>query len=82
VPRASALDPQAARRAFTAGTARFGTMRLGAPVAGDGIATAGWTLVSERGGAASLKVALDPASGAVTEAALRVAPREPPDDAW
>ena len=57
-------------------------MRLGAPVDGDGSTSSSWSLVTERGGAATLKVALDPESGAVREAALRAAPREPPDDAW
>jgi hypothetical protein len=57
-------------------------MRLGLPVDGDGTASSTWSLVTERGGAATLKVALDAERGAVTEAALRVTPREPPEDAW
>jgi hypothetical protein len=57
-------------------------MHLGMPVDGDGTASSTWRLETERGGAGSLKVALDPETGAVVEAALRVSPREPPDDAW
>ena len=56
-------------------------MRLGSPVAGDGQATTTWDLVTDRG-RATLKLALDPESGAVTEAALQAARRNPPDDAW
>ena len=70
------------RRAFVAGGARFGSMALGRVVDGDGRTATEWSLVTERGGAATLKVALDPETGAVSEASLRVAGREPPDDAW
>jgi CubicO group peptidase (beta-lactamase class C family) len=80
--RGEALDPGAVERALRAGSARFGAMRLGLPVAGDGAASTTWDLVTERGGRATLKVALDPGTGAVTEAALLVAKVEPPDDAW
>ena len=40
-----------------------------------------WGLGTDRG-RATLKLALDPDTGAVTEAALQVARRLPPDDAW
>jgi hypothetical protein len=68
-------------RAMRAGSARFGVMRLGYPTAGDGRTSSTWDLVTERG-RATLKLALDPGTGAVTEAALRAAKREPPAAAW
>jgi CubicO group peptidase (beta-lactamase class C family) len=76
-----ALDRKAVERAMRAVAARFGTMNLGRPVAGDGIAGATWELVTDRG-RATLKVALEPGSGAVTEAALEAAKREPAATAW
>jgi CubicO group peptidase (beta-lactamase class C family) len=79
---AEALDPGAVERALRAGSARFGTMRLGLPVAGDGAASTTWELVTERGGRATLKLALDPGTGTVTEAALLAAKVEPPAEAW
>ncbi len=79
--RGEALDPAPVERALLAGSARFGTMRLGRPVAGDGRATTTWDLVTDRG-RATLKLTLDPETGAVTEAALQAARRAPPDDAW
>ena len=79
--RVGTLDPVPVERALQAGAARFGTMALGRPTGGDGTTSATWALVTERG-RATLKVALDQESGAVTEAALRVAHLAPPDDAW
>ena len=79
---AEALDLGAVERALRAGSARFGSMRLGLPVAGDGAATTTWELATERGGGATLKVALHPETGAVTEAVLLAAKVEPPDEAW
>ena len=79
--RGEALDYAAVERALQAGSARFGAMRVGLPVAGDGRATTTWDLVTDRG-RATLKLTLDPVSGAVTEAALQVARRTPPDDSW
>jgi CubicO group peptidase (beta-lactamase class C family) len=79
--RGDALDLAAVERALRAGSARFGAMRLGLPTAGDGRLTTTWDLVTDRG-RATLKLALDPDTGAVTEAALQAARREPPDDAW
>ena len=79
--RRDALDLEAVERALRAGSARFGAMRLGLPTAGDGRATTTWDLVTDRG-RATLKLALDPDSGAVTEAALQAARRMPPGDAW
>ncbi len=79
--RSEALDPAAVERALRAGSARLGAMRLGLPVAGDGRVTTTWSLVPDRG-RATLKLTLDAGTGAVTEAALQVARRTPPDDAW
>ncbi len=75
------VDRAAVERALRAGVARFGIMRLGRPMAGDGRATATWEIATERG-KATLKVSLDPATGAVTGAVLLAARRQPPDDAW
>ena len=77
-----ALDTAAVERAMRAASPRFGRMTLGLPVAGDGRATTTWDLVTERGGAATLRLALDPETGAVTEASLQVARRVPLADAW
>jgi CubicO group peptidase (beta-lactamase class C family) len=79
--RGDVLDLAAVKPALRAGAARFGTMRLGLPTAGDGRATTTWDLVTDRG-RATLKLTLDPDTGAVTEAALKAARRMPPDDAW
>jgi hypothetical protein len=79
---AGTLDTVAIERALRAGSARFGRMALGLPVAGDGRATTTWELVTERGGRATLRLALDPAGGAVTAAEILAAARRPPDDAW
>ena len=79
--RGDAPDLVAVERAMRAGSARFGAMCLGRPVAGDGRLTTTWDLATDRG-RATLKLGLDPETGAVTEAALQVARRTPPDDAW
>jgi len=76
------LDATAVERALRAASPRFGRMALGLTVAGDGRATTTWDLITERGGGATLKVALDPETGAVTEASLQAARRVPPVDAW
>ena len=78
---ADSLDVAAVLRAFRAGSARFGAMTLGLPLAGDGREATTWTLVTDRG-TGTLRIALDPASGAVTAAELRVAAREAPPEAW
>ena len=79
--RGRALDVAAVERAMRAGSARFGAMRLARPIAGDGRAATTWELATDRG-CATLRVALDPESGAVTEASLQAARREPPPTAW
>jgi hypothetical protein len=78
---AETLDTAAVGRALRAGAARFGRMTRGLPVAGDGAVATTWDLVTERGGRATLKVALDAETGAVTEASLLAAARQPPHDA-
>ncbi len=77
-----ALDTVAVGRALTAGWTRFGRLRLGRPVDGDGRTSTTWALLTERGGAATLRIALDPESGAVAECALQVARRESPAGSW
>jgi len=69
-------------RSASAASARFGTMRLGLPRAGDGVATATWQLETERGGRAMLRVALDPATGEVSDTTITVAERSSPPEAW
>ncbi|OGO53614.1 MAG: hypothetical protein A2V85_00315 [Chloroflexi bacterium RBG_16_72_14] len=82
LPLAEGVDGAAIERALRAGGARFGSMRLGLPVEGDGRTTSVFELETERGGRATLKVGLDPESGAVTAAALQVPEREAPAEAW
>ncbi len=79
---ATTLDRAALARSLRAAAARFGVVGLGLPVAGDGRAATTWDLATERGGRATLRIALDPESGAVTEAALLAARRLPPDEGW
>lgn len=77
-----ALDSAAVERALAAGWARFGRLRIGQPIDGDGRASATWALLTERGGAATLRLALDPERGSVADCALLVAPRESPAESW
>lgn len=77
----SALDTAAVERAMRAGGARFGEMRLGLAVAGDGRTTATWELDCERS-RATLRVALDAASGAVTAAELLAPATSMPPEGW
>ena len=76
-----ALDTEAVVRALRAASARFGAMRLGASIAGDGRTGATFELVSERS-RALLEVVLDATSGAVTTAVLRARQREAPPEPW
>jgi CubicO group peptidase (beta-lactamase class C family) len=76
-----ALDTAAVQRSLHAGGALFGTMRLGHVIAGDGRTTATWELEAERG-RATLRVALDEVSGAITVAELLVAARAMPSEGW
>lgn len=69
-------------RSARAAAARFGTMRLALPTAGDGASSATWSVATERGGAAQLRIALDPATGRLREATLLVAARAMPSEGW
>ena len=82
LPVADEFDREAFARSAQAGSARFGGMQLGLPVAGDGTTTATWALETERGGGARLRVALDASSGALTAAELTVAQRSNPAEGW
>ena len=76
------LDRDRLARAGRAAAARFGVMRLALPTAGDGATTATWSLGTERGGPAQLRVALDPATRELREVALLVAERVTPAEGW
>jgi CubicO group peptidase (beta-lactamase class C family) len=79
---AEAFDRERFGRAARAAGARFGRLCLGRPVAGDGTGTARWELEVERGGRALLRIALDPASGELTEAEITVGERSTPAEGW
>jgi CubicO group peptidase (beta-lactamase class C family) len=84
------VDVTVVTRALLAAAARFGPMRLGFPTAGDGHATATLEIHGELAkgvdagpsAPATLTVARDPDTGALTAAALRIADREAPVEAW
>jgi len=78
---ADGFNHAAYARAVQAGSARFGGMRLGLPIAGDGEATATWELGTDRGGGATLRIRLDP-DGALATADLEVAQRSKPAEGW
>lgn len=82
VAASTAFDAVAWARAAQAGNARFGAMALGLPTAGDGETTTTWELVTERGGRAGLRLALDRATGELVEAALTASEREAPAEGW
>ncbi|HEY6570509.1 MAG TPA: serine hydrolase domain-containing protein [Candidatus Limnocylindrales bacterium] len=75
------LDPIAVRRSLRAAGARFGSMRLGLPTAGDGVTTATFD-VDVDDGKAVLAVTLEAETGAVTAVSLSAAEREAPAEAW
>jgi CubicO group peptidase (beta-lactamase class C family) len=79
--RGDVVDAVAVERAMRAASARFGTMTLGRPLAGDGRTTTTWELATERG-RATLRLTLDAATGDLTEVTLEAARREPPPTAW
>ena len=80
--RSGDLDVAGVELALAAAWARFGRLRPGHPIEGDGDATTTWALIVERGGEATLRLALDPESGDVTACSLLVARRQPPDESW
>ena len=75
------LDLVPIERSMRAAAARFGTMRRGLPMAGDGTTTATFQVDGDDG-RAELKIAVDPASGAVTTLVLSAAEREAAAEAW
>ena len=75
------LDLAPIERSMRAAAARFGTMRRGLPIAGDGTTTATFEIDGDDG-RAELKVAVDADSGAVTTLVLSSAEREAPAEAW
>ena len=79
---AAVFDRDAYARSAQAGSARFGELRLGLPIAGDGRTTATWAVQAARGGEARLRVALDAASGELATAELTAAPRDKPAEGW
>lgn len=76
------FDRQRFGRAARAAGSRFGELGLGLPMAGNGTSAATWNLVTERGGRALLRVSIDPASGALADAAVVVAERATPAEGW
>ncbi len=79
---APGLDRGVHARTAQAAAARFGGLRLGLPLAGDGQTTSTWALETERGGGARLRLAIDPASGQITAIELTTAPRVMPAEGW
>ncbi|HEY5628452.1 MAG TPA: serine hydrolase domain-containing protein [Candidatus Limnocylindrales bacterium] len=78
----ASLDLERLARTARAASARFGAMRLGLPIASDGTSTATWSLRTERGGRAQLRLVRDAATGTIREAALLVPEREMPYEGW
>jgi CubicO group peptidase (beta-lactamase class C family) len=79
---AATLDRERYARSAQAAAARFGAMRLGLPASGNGTSTATWGLGTERGGAARLRLAVDPVTDELTEVSIIVADRSTPAEAW
>jgi hypothetical protein len=82
VDLATSFDADAWARGAQAAGARFGGMSLGLPKAGDGTKTATWGLRTDRGEGLELSLSLDAETGAVAQAALRIAKREAPPEGW
>ena len=77
-----AVDVARLERSRSAALARFGALRLGRPVGGDGRRETTWAVIAEDGGSLTLRLALDPDTGAVSDVELLVAAREAPAEAW
>jgi CubicO group peptidase (beta-lactamase class C family) len=75
------LDVVLIERSMRAAAARFGTMRRGLAIAGDGTTTA-TIQVDGDDGRAELKIAVEAATGAVTALVLSAAEREAAAEAW
>lgn len=76
------LDRDRLARTAAAACARFGALRLGLPLEGDGAMRAAWELATERGGRAVLRVALDGEAGTLTEATIVAERRTTPPEGW
>ncbi len=75
------VDPAAVVSSLRAAGARFGVLRLGLPIDGDGSGSSTFEIEGERG-RLELKVVIDPASGVLTLLTLLVPARETPAEAW
>jgi CubicO group peptidase (beta-lactamase class C family) len=78
---AATFDGEATARSLRAAGARFGMMRIGLPVAGDGATTATWSIDGERG-EAELRVVVEGADGPVVAVSLVAPSRAVPDEGW
>jgi CubicO group peptidase (beta-lactamase class C family) len=81
LPAVEGLDTAAMLRSWRAAGARFGTMLLGLPKAGDGAASATWDLGTDRG-RAQLSVSLDRETGGLVTASVCVREQAPPPESW
>ncbi len=81
LPLADWLDRDALERTLRAAGPRFGRLRLGNPVQGDGRTSTTFELDGERG-VARLAIGLDPDTGNVTAASLQAPAREAPPERW
>jgi hypothetical protein len=75
------LDVRVVERMLRAGGARFGGLRLGLPMAGDGESSATFEVEGDDG-RATLQVGIDRDSGAVTVVSLATIERAAPAEAW
>lgn len=81
LPMGGEVDAAAVLHALRAGGARFGAMRLGLPIEGDGRVSSTFEIESDRGHP-ELKVGIDPETGALTSATLLVRTRQVPAEGW
>ena len=81
LPAGDGLDTDSVLRSLRAGGVRFGSMRLGLPIDGDGLTSSTFEIEGDRG-RLQIKVTLDPETGVITEAALLVPARELSPEAW
>ncbi|MCJ7712179.1 MAG: beta-lactamase family protein, partial [Chloroflexi bacterium] len=81
LPVGGKMDAAAVLHSLRAGGARFGAMRLGLPIEGDGWVSSTFEIESDRG-RLELKVGIDPETGALTSATLLVRTRQVPAEGW
>jgi hypothetical protein len=81
LPMGGEVDAAAVLHALRAGGARFGAMRVGLPIEGDGRVSSTFEIESDRGHP-ELKVGIDPETGALTSATLLVRTRQVPAEGW